>query len=148
MGNEADPEVPKEGFRNKKSKNTSPKNSNKASKVWFSPSEFKLRQTLSSQLPKRPTDIYIFACTEGKDLLDLQQRAIKLLLGKDTVWVHGIGVNIPKCITLVNLLQKELDSLEVESFSRSWELTENWSNLDRSTTHKYNSGLHIKCKLL
>ena len=86
----------------------SDKNKKNASRVWFSPAEYKLRQSLPPQLPRRPTDIYLTS-GEGREVVDQQRRAIKLLQEGETVWLHSIGLNIPKCITLVNKLTKDLE---------------------------------------
>jgi len=113
-------------------------------RVWFSPSEYKLRQNLPPQLPRRPTDIYLTSHSEGKEE---QVRASKLLQEGQVVWLHSIGSNIPKCITIVNKLSSDFDTLEVENFSHTWELSDNWSCLEE-VGPRYNSGLHVRCRIV
>jgi len=119
---------------------------NSAPRVWFSSAEYQLRKSLPPQLPRRPTDIYL-ACSEGRELLEQQARAVKLLQEGDTVWLHSLGSNIPKCITLVNKLSQELEKLEVENFTHTWELSDNWASLEEEIGPRYNSGLHVKLKI-
>jgi len=128
-------------------KSPSDKNNKNSTRVWFSPAEYKLRQSLPPQLPRRPTDIYLTS-GEGREVLDQQGRAIKLLQEGETVWLHSIGLNIPKCITFVNKLKKDLDKLEVDSFTHTWELSDNWASLEEEVGQRYNSGLHVRCKVV
>jgi len=136
------------GPKKEKSGVKSPADSNRStSRVWFSPSEYKLRQSLPSHLPKRPTDIYLSGLNDYKELSELHERAKKLLREGETVWIHSIGSNIAKGITFVNKLVKDCEGLEFESYTHSWELTDNWGPRSEDTGPKYNSGLHIRCKL-
>jgi len=111
-------------------------------RVWFSPSEYKLRQNLPPQLPRRPTDIYLTSQSEGKEE---QVRASKFLQEGKVVWFHSLGSNIPKCITIVNKLSTDFETLEVENFSHTWELSDNWS-CPEEVGPRYNSGLHVRCR--
>lgn len=124
----------------------SPNSDKNSARVWFSPTEFKLRQNLPPQLPKRPTDIYLSSNCEGKELVEQQGRAIRLLQEGETVWLHSIGLNIPKCITLVNKLAKDFEKLEVDNFTQTWELSDNWASLEE-VGPRYNSGLHVRCRI-
>ena len=103
------------------------------------------RQNLPAQLPRRNADIYLASNSEGKELVEQQARAIKPLQEKETVWIHSLGPHIPKCITLVNLLTRELEKLVVDSFTQTWELSDNWGSLEQETGPRYNSGLHVRC---
>ena len=120
--------------------------SDKNSRVWFSPAEYKLRQSLPPQLPRRPTDIYLTS-SEGRELVEQQGRAAKLLQEGETVWIHSIGLNIPKCINIVNKLTKDLEKLEVDNFTHTWELSDNWTCLEEEVGPRYNSGLHARCRI-
>jgi len=123
------------------------KNNKNTARVWFSTAEYQLRQSLPPQLPRRPTDIYLASSSEGRELVEQQGRAIKLLQENETVWLHSLGSNIPKCITLVNTLSREVDKLEVDSFTQTWELSDNWGSLEEEVGPRYNSGLHVRCKV-
>ena len=103
------------------------------------------RQNLPAQLPRRNADIYLASNSEGKELVEQQARAIKPLQEKEAVWIHSLGPHIPKCITLVNLLTRELEKLVVDSFTQTWELSDNWGSLEQETGPRYNSGLHVRC---
>eukprot|EP00092_Neocalanus_flemingeri_P024315 GFUD01026371.1.p1 GENE.GFUD01026371.1~~GFUD01026371.1.p1 ORF type:complete len:162 (+),score=72.98 GFUD01026371.1:122-607(+) len=117
------------------------------SRVWFSPAEYQLRQSLPPQLPRRPTDIYLTSNCEKRELLEFQDRAIRLLQEGDTVWLHSLGSNISNCITLTNTLSKELTKLEVDSFTQTWELSDNWGSVEEEVGPRYNSGLHVRCRV-
>jgi len=138
----------KEKVKNTSSVKPRPDKANKnTARVWFSTPEYQTRQNLPAQLPRRITDIYLASYSEGKELVELQARAIKLLQEKETVWIHSLGPNIPKCITLVNLLSREVEKLEVDSFTQTWELSDNWASLEQEAGPRYNSGLHVRCKI-
>ena len=67
----------------------------------LSDKEFRLRQGLPPDLPKRPTDFYI-----TPELLDQQGRRINTLLEQGRrVWIHGLGSSIPLVITIINTLR-------------------------------------------
>ena len=70
----------------------------------LSDKEFRLRQGLPPDLPRRPTDFYI-----TPELRDQQCRRINTLLEQGRkVWIHGLGSSIPLVITIINTLR--LDS--------------------------------------
>jgi len=121
-------------------------NKNLAPRVWFSPAEYQLRKCLPPQLPRRPTDIYL-AVSEGRELVEQQGRAVKLLQEGDTVWLHSLGSNIPKCITIVNNLSRELENLELDNFTHTWELSDNWESLEEEIGPRFNSGLHVRLRV-
>jgi len=126
-----------------KSVKRSPASDKSLGRVWFSPAEYKLRQNLPPQLPRRPTDIYLTSHSEGKEE---QDRACKLLQEGQFVWLHSLGANIPKCITIVSKLGKNFETLETETFSHNWELSDNWTCLEE-VGPRYNSGLHVRCRI-
>jgi len=116
--------------------------SKKIDKIWFSETEFKRRQNLPEDLPRRPTDIYLIST----DFVPEQyQRALRLLR-HEAVWIHSLGSNIPVAITFLNKLKAELteDKLEVETWSHTWQgLSDHWE----CRNGVVNSGLHFKIVL-
>ena len=69
----------------------------------LSDKEFRLRQGLPPDLPRRPTDLYI-----TPELSDQQcPRIISFLEQGRKVWIHGLGSTIPLVITIINSLRLE-----------------------------------------
>jgi len=104
----------------------------------LSDKEFRLRQGLPPDLPRRPTDFYI-----TPELRDQQCRRINTLLEQGRkVWIHGLGSSIPLVITIINTLRENFgtDKIVENSYSHSWEgLTETWEQVETGVI----SGLHI-----
>ena len=84
-----------------KDKIKSPEKSGQNQNPRLSDKEFRQRQGLPSDLPRRPTDFYITA-----DLLDQQcPRIFGFLEQGRKIWIHGLGSSIPLVITIINKLR-------------------------------------------
>jgi len=111
--------------------------------IWFSDLEFKTRQNLPADLPRRPTDIYLITTL----ITDQEQRLVRLLEEKKTVWLHSLGSSIPLAINLINCLREKFgcDRVTHKSWSRTWEgYSDNWDLCEGSG---YISGLHMSINL-
>jgi len=123
----------------KKAKDKSVKSPSKSSsQVWFSDQEFRVRQNLPPDLPRRPTDVFLLA-----ELVEEQQaRIIKLLEEDNKVWLHSLGSNIPAALNIVNTARQKFgsDKLLSSCWSYTWEaLTDSWEQCDGGII----SGVHI-----
>jgi len=129
----------KKSFKEKKS----PVVSKSSQAFWFSDLEFKSRQNLPADLPRRPTDIYLIASL----ITDQEQRLVRLLEEKKTVWLHSLGSSIPLAINLINSLREKFgcDKVTYKSWSHTWEgYSDNWDLCEGSS---YISGLHTSITL-
>jgi len=120
----------------------SPVNKNNQT-FWFSDLEFKTRQNLPADLPRRPTDIYLIAAL----IAEQEQRLVRLLEEDKTVWLHSLGSSIPLAINIINSLREKFGSEKVtcKCWSHTWEgYSDNWDQCEGSG---YISGLHSSITL-
>jgi len=107
----------------------------KGASARYSQEEQGVRQHIPPGLSRRPGNLYI-SCQAAPEVTRGQQEQARKLLQKPggKVWLHSLGPSIPWAVSLASRLQREVEGLQVDSFTSTRE----------GEGLRNNSGLHIR----